>query len=63
MTELLGPRRRDRVIHEFGDICTDPDCATCSIWQRDGETREGWMARLRAAYEAAPFQHEREGAA
>ena len=38
------------VEHAFGDICTDPACTVCELFQRDGEDRAVWLARVRAQW-------------
>jgi biotin operon repressor len=34
----------------LADVCSTPVCTTCQIWRRNDETREAWLARVRAIY-------------
>ncbi len=60
---IIGPRTRGVEPPAFEDVCTDPGCGTCAIWQQPDETREQWQARIREAYAVALFQHESEAIA
>lgn len=40
---------------DYRDLCTDPDCPVCTLWQRPEESMEQWKTRIREAYRAAPF--------
>ena len=51
---------------DFRDVCRDPACDTCALWQRPDETRSAWLARVGGLYREAAYPNsnqKREGAA